>query len=163
MFHGKCAYCESYITHIDFGHIEHFKPKCTPTYYELAVDWGNLLLACGRCNGAENKGTKFPLANKGGPLVNPVTEDPSKHLGFDFDPKLKLANVLGISKRGETTRKTLGLNRRELLQHRSRFVTKLWVIARHYNNDNEAREIIDSAICPQEEYSAFAIALKKSL
>ena len=66
MFHGKCAYCESDITHIDYGHIEHFKPKSTPAYFELAVEWDNLLLACGRCNGAENKGTKFPLADKGG-------------------------------------------------------------------------------------------------
>jgi 5-methylcytosine-specific restriction endonuclease McrA len=72
MFHGKCAYCESDITHIDYGHIEHFKPKGTPDYYELAVEWDNLLLACGRCNGAENKGSRFPLADKGGPLVNPV-------------------------------------------------------------------------------------------
>ena len=27
MFHEKCAYCESAITHIDYGHIEHFRPK----------------------------------------------------------------------------------------------------------------------------------------
>jgi len=58
---------ESEITHIDYGHIEHFKPKGTPAYYEFAVEWNNLLLACGRCNGAENKGAKSPLANKGGP------------------------------------------------------------------------------------------------
>src|ERR1039458_5253125 len=77
MFHGKCAYCESYITHIDYGHIEHFKPKSIPAYYELAVEWDNLLLAGGRCNGVENKGTKFPLADKDGPLVNPVKENPS--------------------------------------------------------------------------------------
>jgi uncharacterized protein (TIGR02646 family) len=163
MFHGKCAYCESLITHIDYGHIEHFKPKGTPAYYELAVEWDNLLLACGRCNGAENKGTKFPLADEGGPLVNPVDENPSKHLRFDFDPQLKLANVLGISKRGETTRKTLGLNRPQLLEHRSKFVKKLWVIANHYHDDNAAREIIDSAICTKEEYAAFARALKKTL
>jgi uncharacterized protein (TIGR02646 family) len=132
MFQGKCAYCESDITHIDYGHIEHFKPKGTPAYYELAVEWDNLLLACGRCNGAENKGTKFPLADKGGPLVNPVEEEPSQHLRFDFDPRMKLANVLGITKRGETTEKTFGLNRPELLKHRSKFVTKLWVIAGRY-------------------------------
>jgi len=163
MFHGKCAYCESAITHIDYGHIEHFRPKSTPAYYELAVAWGNLLLACGRCNGVENKGTKFPLANEGGPIVNPVEEQPTRHLRFDFDPKLKLANVLGITKRGETTRITLGLNRPKLLEHRSKFVTKLWVIAFHYHEDPAAREIIDAAMCPQEEYSAFALALKKSL
>ena len=27
MFHGKCAYCESRMMHIDYGHIEHFKPR----------------------------------------------------------------------------------------------------------------------------------------
>jgi uncharacterized protein (TIGR02646 family) len=160
MFHGKCAYCESDITHIDYGHIEHFRPKGTPAYYELAVDWDNLLLACGRCNGPENKGTKFPLVDKGGPLVNPVKEEPTTHLRFDFDLRLKLANVLGISRRGETTQRTLGLNRPQLLKHRSKFVAKLWVIARRYHEDSAAREIIDSAICPQEEYSAFALAIK---
>jgi uncharacterized protein (TIGR02646 family) len=163
MFHGKCAYCESDIVHIDYGHIEHFKPKGASAYYELAVDWDNLLLACGRCNGAENKGNKFPLADKGGPLVNPVTEEPSRHLRFDFDPQLKLANVLGISTRGETTRNTLGLNRPQLLEHRSRFVKKLWLIATFYHKDAEARELIESAINPKEEYSAFALALHKTL
>jgi uncharacterized protein (TIGR02646 family) len=163
MFHGKCAYCESAITHIDYGHIEHFKPKSIPAYYELAVAWDNLLLACGRCNGAENKGTKFPLADEGGPLVNPVENEPSEHLRFDFDRELKLANVLGISPRGETTQKTLGLNRPQLLKHRSKFVTKLWVIADNYHKDNAAREIIDLAICSKEEYSAFALALKETL
>lgn len=163
MFHGKCAYCESDITHIDYGHMEHFKPKGTPAYYDLAVDWDNLLLACGRCNGAENKGSKFPLANEGGPLVNPVKEEPTRHLRFDFDPNLKIANVLGTSKRGETTQNTLGLNRRELLEHRSKFVRKLWVIAVRYHEDAAAREIIDAAICPEQEYSAFARVLHKSL
>ena len=25
--HGKCAFCESNITHIDYGDVEHFRPK----------------------------------------------------------------------------------------------------------------------------------------
>lgn len=50
MFHGKCAYCESKITHVSFGHIEHYRPKqrCP----ERAFLWRNLLLACDRCNNA---------------------------------------------------------------------------------------------------------------
>jgi uncharacterized protein (TIGR02646 family) len=163
MFHGKCAYCESEITHIGYSHIEHFKPKGTPAYFALAVEWDNLLLACGRCNGAENKGKKFPLGDKGGPLINPVEDYPSQHLRFDYDPKLELANVLGKSKRGETTQKILGLNRPKLLSHRSKYVRKLWVIADRYHNDAAAREIIDSATRSTEEYSAFARALKRSL
>ena len=161
MFHGKCAYCESAITHIDYGHIEHFKPKSTPTYHELAVEWNNLLLACGRCSGAENKGSKFPLENEDGPLINPVDEEPSHHFSFDFDLKLRLANVLGVSKRGETTRIILGLNRPELVKRRSDFVKKLWVIAGRYNEDDDARAIVDSATDSKEEYAAFARSLKR--
>jgi uncharacterized protein (TIGR02646 family) len=61
MFHGKCAYCESKITAIYSGDIEHFRPKggynngagqplTTPGYYWLAADWNNLLFACPFCN-----------------------------------------------------------------------------------------------------------------
>src|ERR1700761_6417444 len=97
MFNGKCGYCESKILHIDYGDIEHFRPKSISSFYELAVDWDNLMLACGRCNGAENKGVKFPEAANGGPLVNPTVDDPGEHLGFDFDPVTKLANVVDKS------------------------------------------------------------------
>lgn len=58
MFHGKCAYCESKITTIYNGDIEHFRPKGKiqeanpkkPGYYWLASDWENLLFACPFCN-----------------------------------------------------------------------------------------------------------------
>jgi uncharacterized protein (TIGR02646 family) len=59
MFHGKCAYCESKITSIYSGDIEHFRPKGgygennqikKPGYYWLASDWNNLLFACPFCN-----------------------------------------------------------------------------------------------------------------
>lgn len=163
MFHGKCAYCESRIMHIDYGHIEHFKPKARPEYHDLAVDWTNLLLACGRCNGTENKGVKFPGPAEGGPLVNPTEEDPDQHLRYDFDPMTKLANVLGISERGETTWKTLGLNRPELVRHRSGFVMKLWVIATLCQQDAAARKLIDEAVDNDAEYAAFARELKRNV
>ena len=58
MFHGKCAYCESKITAIYNGDVEHFRPKGEikeanpkkPGYYWLAADWENLLFACPFCN-----------------------------------------------------------------------------------------------------------------
>lgn len=58
MFHGKCAYCESKITAIYNGDIEHFRPKGKikeatpkkPGYFWLASDWDNLLFACPFCN-----------------------------------------------------------------------------------------------------------------
>lgn len=49
MFHSKCAYCESRITAIYSGDIEHFRPK-GGGYYWLAADWENLLFACPFCN-----------------------------------------------------------------------------------------------------------------
>src|SRR5262245_28463174 len=52
MFHGKCAYCESKITHVDYGHIEHYRPKSGKNGRpDLTFAWTNLLLACGVCNG----------------------------------------------------------------------------------------------------------------
>lgn len=58
MFHGKCAYCESKITAIYNGDIEHFRPKGEiheatskkPGYFWLASEWENLLFACPFCN-----------------------------------------------------------------------------------------------------------------
>lgn len=58
MFQGKCAYCESKITTIYSGDIEHFRPKggygsavlVKPGYYWLASTWDNLLFACPFCN-----------------------------------------------------------------------------------------------------------------
>lgn len=61
MFHGKCAYCESKITSVYNGDIEHFRPKAgycndnsqpliKPGYYWLASEWENLLFACPFCN-----------------------------------------------------------------------------------------------------------------
>lgn len=163
MFHGKCAYCESAITHIDYGHIEHFRPKSHPAFYEKAVEWDNLLLACGRCNGAENKGVCFPSASQGGPLLNPTQDDdPEQHLKFDFDPVTKLANVLDRTSRGRTTWQTLGLNRTELLRRRSEFVKKLSVVANFYGSHQEARAIIDEAIQDSSEYVAFARAIRSA-
>jgi len=49
MLHGKCAYCESRITTIYSGDVEHFRPK-GGGYWWLAADWGNLLFACPFCN-----------------------------------------------------------------------------------------------------------------
>ncbi|AYB31662.1 retron system putative HNH endonuclease [Chryseolinea soli] len=83
LFYGKCAYCETKITTVTVGDIEHFRPKgeiideqkkkLIPGYYWLAYDWNNLLLSCNNCNrkttqetanGNEEgmgKGNQFPL------------------------------------------------------------------------------------------------------
>ncbi|MFQ5637006.1 MAG: retron system putative HNH endonuclease, partial [bacterium] len=98
MFHGKCAYCESKITHIDYGQIDHFKPKSK--YPELTFEWTNLLLACGICNGPVYKGNSFPEAEEGGPLVNPCSDDPIENFEFFYDVHTQIESVYGVTKRG---------------------------------------------------------------
>jgi uncharacterized protein (TIGR02646 family) len=49
--HGKCLYCESKVTHIYFGDIEHIKPKARFPHERL--DRENLALACALCNHAK--------------------------------------------------------------------------------------------------------------
>jgi hypothetical protein len=70
VFHGKCAYCESYVIGAQYGDLDHFRPKgrvCEnsktvniksasgktiphPGYYWLAYDYKNLLPSCIICN-----------------------------------------------------------------------------------------------------------------
>jgi len=69
--HDKCCFCESKITHVSPGDIEHFRPKAAvrqspqtplhrPGYYWLAYEWSNLYLACEQCN-RRHKQNLFPL------------------------------------------------------------------------------------------------------
>ena len=93
MFRGKCAYCESCIAHIDYGHIEHFRPKGGKSGQpKLTFEWSNLFLACGICNGKQFKGDLFPGPADGGSFVNPCEEEPTDHFQFDFDENTGLAN-----------------------------------------------------------------------
>ncbi|GEQ86445.1 hypothetical protein ULMS_19530 [Patiriisocius marinistellae] len=69
IFKSKCAYCESFIMHIEPGDIEHFRPKAEvhtkngevliPGYYWLGADWKNLLLSCIKCNRSNNEAINF--------------------------------------------------------------------------------------------------------
>jgi uncharacterized protein (TIGR02646 family) len=160
LFHGKCAYCESHIRHVDYGHIEHYRPKSGPRGRpDLCFEWTNLLLACGICNGGDFKSHHFPEAADGGPIINPCDEDPAVHFEFRFDAKLGLASVYGTTKRERTTEKLIGLNRPELRSYRSRQVKKLAVLKRLADTNAEARQLFEEAKQPSSEYSAFALAL----
>ncbi len=159
---GKCAYCESKITHIDYGHIEHYRPKAV--FPEFAFTWVNLLLGCAICNGGEHKSDNFPSRAQGGFLINPCIDDPSQHLDFIYDTTTRTAEVKPTSVRGKTTEKLLGLNRPELVRYRSNTVRKLAFIAIKASlGDADALTLMQEAILPDSEYSAFALALKKKL
>jgi uncharacterized protein (TIGR02646 family) len=160
LFHGKCAYCESHITHVDYGHIEHYRPKAGPQGRpDLCFEWTNLLLACGICNGGEHKGDRFPDAADGGPIVNPCEDDPTVHLEFRYDANLGLASVYGRTDRGKTTESLLGLNRLQLRQFRSLQIKKLAVLRSLGATNPEAKQLFDEAMEATSEYSAFARAL----
>lgn len=160
MFDGKCAYCESRILHVDYGHIEHFRPKRGPQGSRVfAFVWTNLLLACGRCNGTENKGTKFPVSSSGKPLlIDPSRDEPGDHLDFIVEPATEFALVQGADAAGMTTIKVLGLNRPDLLKNRSDFVKKLVCLKRLHEktNDPRAAALLAESRLPAAEYSAFA-------
>jgi uncharacterized protein (TIGR02646 family) len=158
-FHGKCAYCESHILHVDYGHIEHFRPKAIPAYLALAFEWTNLFLACSVCNGAEYKGVRFPESDEGGPPINPCEDRPEEHLLFIFDSKSKLATVVHRTERGRISVELFGLNRPELRSRRSAFVEKLIVLSRFASTDEEAQRLFQEAQGDGQEYAAFARSL----
>ena len=57
LFHGKCAYCETFYSASAPVDIEHYRPKgavsedpAHPGYWWLAMSWDNLLPSCIDCN-----------------------------------------------------------------------------------------------------------------
>ena len=150
MLNDKCAYCESKITHIEYGHIEHFRPKSK--YEELTFEWTNFLLGCSICN--INKLDNFPLENEDGPIINPCEDDPNNH--FQFDYSNKIASVYETTNRGTTTEELLKLNRNDLRKRRSEYIRKLALIKRFAENDQEAKQIYEKSLKDSAEYSALA-------
>lgn len=110
----KCAYCESKVTHIYPGDIEHIIPKAV--YPRLTFSWDNLTFGCYWCN---NKKRNF--ISKGCMLLNPYKDNPTEHLRA-FGPIVLHING---SKRGEITWRKLELNRTELRDKRQEKIEEL--------------------------------------
>jgi hypothetical protein len=100
-------YCESTISHIDFAHVEHIKPKAL--FSDLEFVWANLGYACPKCNNA--KSDKYSDA---APSLDPYAEDPSEHV-FAAGALVFTRNG---SERGEITIHHVELNRPELIEKR---------------------------------------------
>ncbi|MBI3467364.1 MAG: hypothetical protein HY000_30510 [Planctomycetes bacterium] len=136
--HDKCAFCESRVTHVAYGDVEHFRPKggyrqspeddlVQPGYYWLAYEWSNLFFACQLCN-QRFKRNHFPLLDtakratshvmdvsvESPVFLDPSAEDPAEHIAF----REEYAYALDGSARGEATIAALGLNREELVEVR---------------------------------------------
>jgi uncharacterized protein (TIGR02646 family) len=163
MFHGKCAYCESKITVVTYGAIEHFYPKST--YVNLTFEWKNLLLSCDVCNDTNHKGTKFPLDINGNPLLIDSTDgmtNPNTHLEFTWDSVVGLASVYGRDDRGKAVETIFDLNgmngRKELVDHRSKYVKRLFALLRlAQTGDSDAISLLIESCHPSAEYSAFSL------
>lgn len=157
MFFGKCAYCESHIVHIDYGDIEHFRPKTL--YPECCFDWDNLLLGCTVCN--NNKLAQFPTAPEK-QLINPTNELPENYFDFEYDGYTQLANVLPKNSRGEETEKILRLNRSDLLKNRSNEIKKIVAIAIFAQRGNtDALFLLRESCESKSQYAAFSRAIAR--
>jgi uncharacterized protein (TIGR02646 family) len=134
----KCCFCESRITHIDYGDVEHFRPKggfrqqrgeplTKPGYFWLAYQWSNLFLSCSLCN-QRYKENVFPLADQSkrarshhddvadeAPLfIHPSDDDPREFIGF----REEIIYAIDGNDRGTVTIRELGLDRDDLNEMR---------------------------------------------
>lgn len=130
---GKCAFCEQNVSSVDYGDIEHFRPKGgykqnavdsmhQPGYYWLSYEWENLMYVCKICNQG-NKKNLFPIRRpeyrahnhylshelkKEKPFfVNPYKEDPKNLIEFNQE----IASGKDKNHRGKKTIEMFGLNR----------------------------------------------------
>jgi uncharacterized protein (TIGR02646 family) len=123
--HSKCAYCEAKVTHIDFGDLEHMRPK--KRFPRHAYDWSNLVLVCSKCNNAKSQ--KYDEAV---PPVDPVAEDPSPFFVAHGD-LIWPAAAGRQHDRGAETIALVGLNRAELIERRRKRCEAIRLIVHAYH------------------------------
>lgn len=87
LFHGKCAYCESFYGATQPVDVEHFRPKGEvenvdghPGYWWLAMEWTNLLPSCIDCNRRRKQKTPTPSGDGRATLLDSGDFDRSKSL-----------------------------------------------------------------------------------
>lgn len=151
--HGKCAYCESKLKHIEYADIEHILPKTKTARPDLYVDWSNLTLSCEICNRTNKKDYYDPKL----PLINPYIDEPHDHFLF-LGP---IITAKANDNRAFTTDLVLKLNREALvLQRNERLaaINKMYFSWETQNNqtikDILKQELLNECT-PDKEYSAF--------
>lgn len=145
---GKCCYCESKVSHVYPGDIEHIKPKSI--YPNLTFEWNNLTFVCSKCN---NKKRDYYSQNGGVDIINPYAENPLNHL-YCFGPMIMHIND---SKVGEFTWKKLELNRMSLIERRKEKIESIQTLLDKYNREDDValkeilkQELLQSAECDAE-------------
>lgn len=186
--HDKCFLCESKITHIAFGDVEHFRPKAgshqgagsplqKPGYYWLAYEWSNLFLACQLCNQLFKKNL-FPLANPSARaishrqrvareqtlFIDPSVENPEAHISFRKEVPYPINN----SPQGKATITDLGLKRQKLNEKRLELYERLellYLIAFRtpaIPESKRAKDLLAKAVLDNAEYASMARAAIKA-
>ncbi|WP_091014761.1 HNH endonuclease [Paenibacillus amylolyticus] len=123
----KCVYCESKVTHIDYGDIEHILPKSI--HRELTFSWENLTIGCSKCN--TNKADYY---NPDLPLLNPYTDNPeNKIIFFGAIPYPTNGNA-----QAEMTIMKLKLDRSELVERRDEHIKKLTPLFKEFHKSKDA-------------------------
>ena len=181
---GKCAYCERMFNG-DYGAVEHYRPKGgwqqevgeklkRPGYYWLAYEWGNLLYSCDECN-TSYKRNLFPLSvpdtrdidnrdiSREDPLLlNPSSEDPGEHIGFNKE--MAVPRIIdGVpSAKGLKTIELLGLNTRLALKQARRDAYRTFKALKVFRqiveatNNTSGLSLIDGLIAKHtSEYAEF--------
>lgn len=152
--HGKCAYCESLVTHITHGDIEHVAPKSKVP--SKAYEWENLTLACDKCN--ENKGDTYsddPADSHAG-LIDPYHDDPAEHFLF----LREVVSPRPDSLRALATEEVIKFTRGDLLEKRRERMTFLDGLVRAYALADNAykplllRDLVNNHLRDQDEYVA---------
>lgn len=148
--YDKCMYCESKISHIDFAHVEHIKPKAADKFPDLEFEWSNLGYACPKCN--NNKSDKYYEET---PYLDPYSEDPNEYL-FAYGALIFQRNG---NERGEITIRDIGLNRPELIEKRMERIVEIEkaLNAAHRTVNQALKEAaineLEQDALPDKEYS----------
>jgi uncharacterized protein (TIGR02646 family) len=135
VFLNKCSWCETLISEVGPGNVDHYRPRegalrleggyDRAHYHWLAYEWENLYLACGDC--LTLRGSRFPVQNRRprvgatGPalakeapyLLDPCADRPEEHLVFDEN-----GEVYSSTDRGRHTIEAFNLNRTPLVEGR---------------------------------------------
>jgi uncharacterized protein (TIGR02646 family) len=188
--HGKCAFCEAKIRHIDHGDVEHLRPKGgfrqsaedaleQPGYFWLAYAWDNLFLACSLCNQGFKRNL-FPLVNPARRarshrddlgaeeplLIDPAKEDPATLIGF----RQEVAFPIDDQPRARISIEILGLNRVELAEHRrdrlaplKQLQAVLPLLPADSEEAHAIAELLAESTLPRAEYSSMVSAFLTAL
>lgn len=111
---NKCVYCESKITHIEYGDIEHIDPKSK--VHDKTFEWENLTISCSKCN--TNKSDYYDPTFS---LLNPYKDNPESKITF-LGP---ITFPVGGDPRAEFTIRLLKLDRAELVERRTEHLNKI--------------------------------------